>query len=30
MQLAFATVHFDATSVKHQRLTDSARVFVSR
>ena len=30
MQLAFATVHFDATSVKHQRLADSARVFVSR
>ena len=27
MQLAFATVHFDATGVRHQRLRDSARVF---
>ena len=26
MQLAFATVHFDATRVQHQRLRDSARV----
>ncbi len=26
MQLAFATVHFDATSVRHQRLKDSAKV----
>ena len=26
MQLAFATVHFDATHVRHQRLKDSARV----
>ena len=30
MQLAFASVRFDATSVRHQRLRDSARVFVSR
>jgi uncharacterized membrane protein YczE len=26
MQLAFATVHFDATRVRHQRLRDSAKV----
>ncbi len=26
MQLAFATVHFDATHVRHQRLKDSAKV----
>ncbi len=30
MQLAFATVRFDATTVRHQRLRDSARVFISR
>lgn len=30
MQLAFATVRFDATGVRHQRLTDSAKVFLSR
>ena len=30
MQLAFATVRFDATGVRHQRLQDSARVFMSR
>ena len=30
MQLAFATVRFDATTVRHQRLRDSARVFASR
>ena len=30
MQLAFATVRFDATDVRHQRLTDSAKVFLSR
>ncbi len=28
MQLAFATVHFDATRVKHQRLKDSVKVFI--
>jgi len=27
MQLAFRTVHFDATAVRHQRLRDSVRVF---
>ena len=27
MQLAFRTVRFDATSIRHQRLRDSARVF---
>jgi len=26
MQLAFRTVRFDATSIRHQRLRDSARV----
>ena len=30
MQLAFATVRFDATGVRHQRLKDSAKVFLSR
>ena len=30
MQLACATVRFDATGVRHQRLTDSAKVFLSR
>ena len=30
MQLAFRTVHFDATGVRHQRLTDSIRVFAAR
>ena len=30
MQLAFATVHFDAAGVRHQKLKDSARVFLSR
>ena len=30
MQLAFATVRFDATGGRHQRLTDSAKVFLSR
>ena len=30
MQLAFTTVRFDATGVRHQRLTDSLRVFFSR
>ena len=30
MQLAFRTVRFDATSVRHQRLTDSIRVFAAR
>ena len=30
MQLAFATVRFDATVVRHQRLRDSARVLLSR
>ncbi len=30
MQLSFRTVHFDATSVRHQRLTDSIRVFAAR
>ena len=30
MQLAFRTVRFDATGVRHQRLTDSIRVFAAR
>lgn len=30
MQLAFRTVHFDATSVRHQRLRESFRVVMSR
>ena len=30
MQLAFHTVHFDATAVRHQRLRDSLRVFGTR
>ena len=30
MQLSFRTVRFDATSVRHQRLTDSIRVFAGR
>ena len=30
MQLAFATVRFDATSIRHQRLRDSAKVFLHR
>ena len=30
MQLAFATVRFDATDVRHQRLRDSARVLLAR
>ena len=29
MQMAFRSVRFDATGVKHQRLTDSVRVFAS-
>ena len=29
MQIAFRTVHFDATGVRHQRLPDSVRVFAS-
>ena len=29
MQIAFHTVHFDATGVRHQRLPDSVRVFAS-
>lgn len=29
MQAAFVTVRFDATTVRHQRLSDSARVFLS-
>ena len=29
MQLAFRTVRFDATGIRHQRMTDSARVFFS-
>ena len=29
MQMAFRSVRFDATGIKHQRLTDSARVFFS-
>jgi uncharacterized membrane protein YczE len=29
MQMAFRTVHFDATSVKHQRLRDSVKVLCS-
>lgn len=30
MQLAFQTVRFDATGIRHQRLTDSMRVMLSR
>lgn len=30
MQLAFATVHFDATGIRHQRLKDSVRVVFAR
>ena len=30
MQLAFRTVHFDAKSVRHQRLKESARVVWGR
>ena len=30
MQLSFRTVRFDATYVRHQRLTDSIRVFAAR
>lgn len=30
MQLAFRTVRFDATSVRHQRLSNSIRVFAAR
>ena len=30
MQAAFRTVHFDATTVRHQRLSDSIRVILSR
>lgn len=30
MQLAFRTVRFDATEIKHQRLTDSLRVFLKK
>ena len=30
MQLAFRTVRFDATGIRHQRLRDSARVFLAR
>lgn len=29
MQLAFRTVRFDATSIRHQRLRDSAKVFLT-
>lgn len=29
MQMAFRSVRFDATGIKHQRITDSARVFFS-
>ncbi len=29
MQLAFRTVRFDATSIQHQRLRDSAKVFLN-
>ena len=29
MQMAFRTVHFDATSVKHQRLRDSVKTICS-
>ena len=29
MQMAFRSMRFDATGIKHQRLTDSARVFFS-
>ncbi len=30
MQLAFRTVHFDATGIRHQRLRDSLKVFLSQ
>ena len=30
MQLAFTTVHFEATGVRHQRLSDSLRVVLSK
>ncbi len=30
MQLAFRTVRFDATGIKHQRMTDSFKVFFAR
>ena len=30
MQAAFTTVHFNATRIRHQRLADSVRVFLSR
>ncbi len=30
MQLSFRTVHFDATSIKHQRLRDSIKVFLKK
>ena len=30
MQLAFRSVHFDATGTRHQRLRDSARVLLGR
>ena len=30
MQLAFRTVRFDATAIRHQRLRDSAKVFLRR
>ena len=30
MQLAFRTVRFDATTVHHQRLRDSVKVFLKR
>lgn len=30
MQLAFHTVRFDATEIKHQRLTDSLKVFLKK
>ena len=29
MQMAFQSVHFDATHIRHQRLKDSCRVFCS-
>ena len=30
MQLAFHTVHFDATTIHHQRLRDSFKVFLHK
>ena len=30
MQLAFATVRFDATGIRHQRLTESVRIVLAR